>query len=89
MAVLDAGRALLVVMTLAASAATSAAQGIEIVPFGGYRVGTAGAAGHPFKPIVFDAGGGVSFGAIVDVPYGPPQDGLKFEVLFSHERSWI
>lgn len=89
MALSGAGRALVVVMTLVGSAATSAAQGIEIVPFGGYRVGTAGAAGHPFKPIVFDAGGGVSFGAIVDMTYGPPQDGLKFEVLFSHERSWI
>ncbi len=40
-------------------------------------------------PVVYDSGGGVSFGAIVDVPYGPPQDGLKFEALFSHERSWI
>jgi len=76
-------------MLLAATAATSSAQSIEVVPFGGYRVGTAGAAGNPFKPIVFDAGGGVSFGAIVDFPYGPPRDGLKFEALFSHERSWI
>ena len=84
-----AGRALLIVMMLVAPAATSAAQGIEIVPFGGYRVGTAGAAGNPFKPIVFDAGGGVSFGAIVDMPYGPPKEGLKFEVLFSREQSWI
>ena len=40
-------------------------------------------------PVVYDASGGVSFGALVDVPYGPPQDGLKFEALFSHERSWI
>jgi hypothetical protein len=31
----------------------------------------------------------VSFGALVDVPYGPRKDGLKFEALFSHERSWI
>jgi hypothetical protein len=74
---------------IAATAATSSAQSLEVVPFGGYRVGTSGAAGNPYKPIVFDAGGGVSFGAIVDMPYGPPRDGLKFEALWSHERSWI
>jgi len=82
-------RGLLVVALLLAAAATSAAQGIEVVPFGGYRIGTSGAAGSPYTPIVYDNGGGVSFGAIVDVPYGPPQDGLKFEALLSHERSWI
>jgi hypothetical protein len=38
---------------------------------------------------VYDANGGVSFGAIVDVTYGPPADGLKFEALFSREQSWI
>ena len=86
---LQATRGLLVVTLLVSAAATSAAQGIEVVPFGGYRIGTSGAAGNPFTPIVFDAGGGVSFGAIVDVPYGPPKDGLKFEALWSHERSWI
>jgi hypothetical protein len=92
---------LLVAVLLVAAAKMSAAQSpspkpqvpsppsIEIVPFGGYRIGTAGAAGSPYKPIVFDAGGGVSFGAIVDMPYGPPRDGLKFEALWSHERSWI
>jgi hypothetical protein len=82
-------RGLLVLVLLVAPAATSAAQSVEVVPFGGYRIGTAGAAGNPYTPIVFDAGGGVSFGAIVDVPYGPPKDGLKFEALLSHERSWI
>jgi len=76
-------------MLLMAAAATAAAQSIEVVPFGGYRVGSSGAAGSPYMPVVYDAGGGVSFGAIVDVPYGPPKDGLKFEALFSHERSWI
>ena len=82
-------RGTLVVTLLLVTAASAAAQKVEIVPFGGYRVGTAGAAGNPYKPIVFDAGGGVSFGAIVDMPYGPPKDGLKFEALISHERSWI
>src|SRR6187455_3344299 len=84
-----AARGTLVVVLLIATAATSAAQGIEVVPFGGYRIGGSGAAGNPYTPIVYDAGGGVSFGALVDVPYGPPRDGLKFETLFSHERSWI
>jgi len=71
------------------AATTCAAQGIEVVPFGGYRIGTSGSAGNPYTPIVYDAGGGVSFGALVDIPYGPPSDGLKFEALFSRERSWI
>ena len=79
----------LVAMLLVATAATSAAQGIEVAPFGGYRVGGSAAAGSPYEAVVYDANGGVSFGAIVDVPYGPPRDGLKFEALFSHERSWI
>ena len=74
---------------LLAAATTAAAQNIEVVPFGGYRVGGSGAGGSPFLPVVYDAGGGVSVGALVDVTYGPPQDGLKFEALFSHERSWI
>jgi hypothetical protein len=80
---------MLVVTLLMAAPATSAAQNIEVVPFGGYRIGGSGAAGSPYMPVVYDAGGGVSFGAIVDAPYGPPRDGLKFEALFSHERSWI
>ena len=46
-------------------------------------------AGNILMPVVYDPGGGVSFGALVDVTYGPPRDGLKFEALFSHERSWI
>jgi hypothetical protein len=82
-------RATLVVPLLVAAAATCAAQDVEVVPFGGYRIGQSGAIGSSSMPIVFDAGGGVSFGALVDVPYGPPQDGLKFEVLFSHENSWV
>ena len=92
---------LTLVVTLLAAATTSAAQSpgpqpqvpsppsLEVVPFGGYRLGGSGAAGSASLPVVYDSGGGVSFGALVDVPYGPPKDGLKFEVLFSHERSWI
>jgi len=82
-------RGTLVVLLLVAVATTCAAQDVEVVPFGGYRIGGSGAAGSASLPVVYDSGGGVSFGALVDVPYGPPKDGLKFEVLFSHERSWI
>ena len=42
---------------------------IEVVPFGGYRIGGSGAAGSASLPVVYDSGGGVSFGALVDVPY--------------------
>ena len=84
-----AGRSMLVVMLLVSAAASAAAQKVEVVPFGGYRLGGSGTAGNPYQPVVYDAGGGVSFGALVDVQYGPPQDGLKFEALFSREQSWI
>jgi hypothetical protein len=82
-------RHVMLVVVLLAAASPSAAQGLEVVPFGGYRVGLSGTAGSPFAPVVYDAGGGVSFGALVDIPYGPVKDGLKFEALFSRERSWI
>jgi len=68
---------------------TASAQSVEVVPFGGYRVGGSGASGSAVTPVVYDANGGVSFGALVDIPYGPVKDGLKFEALFSHERSYI
>jgi hypothetical protein len=77
------------VVVLLGIATTSAAQNVEIVPFGGYRVGSSGAGGTASTPVVYDNNGGVSFGALVDIPYGPPQDGLKFEALFSREQSWI
>jgi hypothetical protein len=89
MAVTGAVRTLLVVLMLVAGAAASDAQSIEVVPFGGYRIGSSGASGSAFMPVVYDAGGGVTFGVLVDVPYGPPSDGLKFEALFSRERSWV
>jgi hypothetical protein len=89
MAASRVGPGVLVAMLLVAGQATSAAQSVEVVPFGGYRIGGSGAAGSASLPVVYDAGGGVSFGAIVEVPYGPPRDGLKFEALFSRERSSI
>jgi hypothetical protein len=70
---------------LAAAATPTEAQTVEISPFYGYRFGstisqvTAG-------PVV-DDDGGPSFGAIVNVVYGPPSDGLKFEALYSHEEA--
>jgi hypothetical protein len=74
---------------LAAAEGICAAQDVEVVPFGGYRLGTSGAAGSANQPVVYDNNGGVSFGALVDITYGPPKDGLKFEALFSREQSWI
>ena len=82
-------KGLFVIVLLAGAPGTAAAQSIEVVPFGGYRVGTSGASGTSTLPVVYDAGGGVSFGALVDIPYGPVTDGLKFEALFSRERSSI
>ena len=82
-------RCIIIVIALVFVPALAAAQRVEVVPFGGYRVGGSGSAGSPYAPVVYDAGGGVSFGALVDVPYGDPREGLKFEALFSHERSWI
>jgi hypothetical protein len=92
----------MLVVTLLGAATTSAAQApspkpqvpspasIEVVPFGGYRLGNSAVGGSGnINTFVYDPAGGVSFGALVDVTYGPPQNGLKYEVLFSHERSWI
>ena len=85
----SATRWVLVAVLLVAAEGTCLAQRIEVVPFGGYRFGGSGAGGSPYAPVVYDANGGPSFGVLVDAPFGPPGDGLKFEALFSHERSWI
>ena len=82
-------RSALVLTLLVAAVQTCGAQSVEVVPFGGYRLGGSAAAGSAAKPVVYDANGGVSFGVIVDTTYGPPKEGLKFEALFSRERSWI
>jgi len=68
-----------------ATAATTEAQTVEISPFYGYRVG--GSISQVTAGPVVDDDGGPSFGAIVDVVYGPPADGLKFEALYSHEEA--
>lgn len=82
-------RSILVLALVVAAVRPCSAQAVEVVPFGGYRLGGSGAAGSASTPVVYDANGGASFGVLVDVPYGPPKDGLKFEALFSRERSWI
>jgi hypothetical protein len=82
-------RWVLVLVLAAAAERVCDAQRLEVVPFGGYRIGGSGAAGSPYAPVVYDANGGPSFGVIVDTPFGAPGDGLKFEALFSHERSAI
>ena len=82
-------RGVLVAVMLGLGEGIATAQNVEIVPFGGYRLGTSGAGGSARTPVVYDNNGGVSFGALVDIPYGPPKDGLKFEALFSREQSFI
>ena len=59
------------------------------MPFGGYRVGSSGAAGSAVVAGRLRRRWRRQLRRLVDVPYGPPQNGLKFEALFSHERSWI
>lgn len=86
---LATSRWLLVAVIVAATEGICAAQNVEVVPFGGYRLGTSGVGGSAYEPVVYDNNGGVSFGALVDITYGPPKDGLKFEALFSREQSWI
>jgi hypothetical protein len=82
-------RCVLGLFLVVAAEGVCAAQRVEVAPFGGYRLGGSGAAGSARAPVVYDANGGPSFGVIVDTPFGPPSDGLKFEALFSRERSWI
>ena len=68
-------------------AVPAAAQRVEISPFGGYRFGWSVSEIDGFP--VTDDDGGVSFGAVADIPFGPPQEGYKFEVLFSHESATV
>jgi hypothetical protein len=68
-------------------AVPAAAQRVEISPFGGYRFGwsVAEVRGAP----VTDDDGGLSFGVVADIPFGAPEDGYKFEVLFSRESAMV
>ncbi len=71
----------------AASPGAAAAQQVEITPFGGYRAGgsIAEIGGTP----VVDDHGGPSAGVIVDVVFGPQNDGLKVEGVFSREEAQV
>jgi hypothetical protein len=62
-------------------------QRVEVSPFGGYRFGW-GVSNVGGIPVV-DDDGGVSFGAIVNVPLGPSYDDLIFEGLFSREQARV
>ncbi len=68
-------------------ASAAAAQQVEISPFGGYRFGW-GVSNVGGVPVV-DDDGGVSVGAVVDVPLGPHYDGMVFEALFSRENARV
>jgi hypothetical protein len=62
-------------------------QRVEITPFGGYRFGW-GVSDVGGIPVV-DDDGGVSFGAIVDVPLGRAYDDLLLEAVFSREQARV
>jgi hypothetical protein len=68
-------------------AAPAAAQHVEVSPFGGYRFGWAFA--EVYGAPVTDDDGGVSFGVVADIPFGRPQDGYQFEILFSRESAMV
>jgi hypothetical protein len=65
----------------------AAAQRIEISPFGGYRLGWS-VAEIGGAPVTRDDGG-VSFGVVADIPFGPPHDGYRFELLVSRESAMV
>ena len=69
------------------SISSAGAQSVELSPFGGYRFG-AGVGVVNGAPVV-DDDGGVSFGMVVDVPFGDPREGRKFEALFSREQARV
>jgi hypothetical protein len=60
----------------------AAAQGIEIAPFGGFRVGGGFFETSTGRPI--DPGAAPALGVAVDVPLS---GGMQFEAAFSHERA--
>lgn len=72
-------------LTLVLTASAATAQTVEIVPFGGYRLG--GTIGQVSTGTVVDDDGGASFGVVVDVVFGSLTDGLRVEGVFSHEEA--
>ena len=69
------------------SAVDAWSQSIEVTPFGGYRFGS-GVGVVEGAPVV-DDDGGVSFGMVVDIPFGNPADGRKFEAVFSRQQARV
>jgi hypothetical protein len=69
------------------SASNAGAQSVELTPFGGYRFG-AGVGVVDGAPVV-DDDGGVSFGMVLDIPFGDPRGGRKFEAVFSREQARV
>ncbi|HEX7284121.1 MAG TPA: hypothetical protein VF239_18835 [Vicinamibacterales bacterium] len=63
------------------------AQSVELTPFGGYRFG-AGVGVVDGAPVV-DDDGGVSFGMVLDIPFGDPRGGRKFEAVFSRAQARV
>jgi hypothetical protein len=61
------------------------AQRLEITPFGGFRGG--GAISTVNGAAVAGGPNGASAGVLVDVVFGPLNDGIKVEGLFSRQRS--
>ena len=74
--------AFVVVVTLALLRASSAAQGFEVTPFGGYRFG-----GDFFELLAarpLDVDGAPTLGLAVDVPFSA---GGQIEAVFTHEQA--
>lgn len=74
--------AFVAVVTLALLRASSAAQGFEVTPFGGYRFG-----GDFFELLAarpLDADGAPTLGLAVDVPFSA---GGQIEAVFTHEQA--
>jgi hypothetical protein len=68
-------------------ASNAGAQSVEVTPFGGLRFGS-GVSAIGGAPVV-DDDGGASFGAVVNIELGPPDDGRKFEALFSRASARV
>ena len=69
------------------NAFSASAQSIEVTPFGGYRFGS-GVGVVDGAPVI-DDDGGVSFGMVVDIPFGRAADGRKVEGVFSRAQSRV
>lgn len=76
--------ACLACLVLAAAPRTVQAQGVEITPFGGYRLG--GDLYEEAAGTSLDVDGAPSFGAMVDIPLDP---NTALAVVYSHQQSRV